>query len=79
MLFYKRTRALHYDVIMNRYDLLSPGEQEDDEGEDGRGEDDLHLGVQPLLVIRAGGAAIQSLNQRFEPKRVSFIEKLLSE
>ena len=40
-------------------DLLSPGEQEDDEGEDCRGEDDLYLGVQALLVFRAGAAAIQ--------------------
>ena len=47
-----------YDGIMNRYDLLSPGEQEDDEGEDGRGEDDLHLGVQTRLGSGAGHAAI---------------------
>ena len=60
MLFYKRTRALHYDGIMNRYDLLSPGEQEDDEGEDGRGEYDLPLGVQPLLVVRAGAATAEA-------------------
>ena len=47
MLFYKKT--------MNRYDLLSPGEQEDDEGEDGCGQDDLHLGVQPGRGGGAGG------------------------
>lgn len=38
--------------------LILPGEQEDDEGEDGRGEDDLHLGVQPRLQVRTGQAAI---------------------
>ena len=38
--------------------LVSPGEQEDDEGEDGRGEDDLHLGVQTRLGAGAGDAAI---------------------
>ena len=37
---------------------ISPGEQEDDEGEDGRGEDDLHLGVQTRLGAGAGHAAI---------------------
>ena len=37
---------------------ISPGEQEDDEGEDGRGEDDLHLGVQTRLGAGAGDAAI---------------------
>ena len=70
--------ALRWHYGYDRYNL-SPSEQEDDEGEDGRGEDNLHLGVQPLLVIRAGGAVMQSLNQRFEPKRVSFIEKILTE
>ena len=38
--------------------LISPGEQEDDEGEDGRGQDDLHLGVQTRLGAGAGLAAI---------------------
>ena len=43
---------------MDNIFLISPGEQEDDEGEDGRGEDDLHLGVQTRLGAGAGDAAI---------------------
>ena len=44
---------LLYNII-----LSLPCEQEDDEGEDGRCQDDLHLGVQPRLQVRAGDAAI---------------------
>ena len=39
--------------------LSLPCEQEDDEGEDGRRQDDLHLGVQTRLQLRAGDAAIR--------------------
>ena len=37
--------------LVSRVPLHSPGEEQQNEREDGSGQDDLHLGVQPLLLL----------------------------
>ena len=52
--------------LVSRVGLHSPGEEKQNEREDGSGQDDLHLGVQPLLHLLATPSQCESESNIWE-------------